>query len=382
MQKAALLLVPLGALAALVLVFVLMKKREPEGGMGGPVGILKRGGSTDSAAAESARLRSENEALRKEVEAARKRAEAAEMKLAEASAEAASPEKAADAKKAAAKKGGDWKKRRDAELEAKVKSMDWRKNTKGLMDYWKELEKARVEGRAPRMDPDMAEALTQLQKDAAELYEFLGKEGKNMWDAFNNELVQEAWMDAFLHELTGGSVTEDQLSRLRSTALYRTEEPNFQDGSLLEAWKWLIEHNKSYTSDTAGVLTPEQLSKVAQSVPPTFMLSVYAQYAERNLSGAGAVTDYWLDSFKVPADQRAAVESVAGEFTKQLAELTQAYTSQYGSTLPRDADFELRLKALELQIAAENKLAQTLQLDAEQLKKLTKGSGAVIKLVN
>ncbi|HZL73179.1 MAG TPA: hypothetical protein VFC86_11995, partial [Planctomycetota bacterium] len=141
-------------------------------------------------------------------------------------------------------------------------------------------------------------------------------------------------------------------------------------------------HNQAYGTETAGILTPDQLAQVSKTVTPTFMLSVYGAYSERTLSGAGAVTDYWLESFKVPADQRATVDAVAADFTKQLSQLTQTYAQQYGATLPRDADFEYRLKALELQIAAEKKLAESLPVDAEQLKKLLKGSGSVIKLAN
>ena len=378
MQKTAFVLVPIAVLAVLALVFFKVLRRDPADAR--PDSTSSKAAADPATTAELTRLRAELETLRKESEAQKKRAEAAEAKLSTTAAEGASSVAPADAPKAAAKKGGDWKRRRDAELEAKVKSMEWKKNVKGLIDYWKELEKSRAEGRAPRMDPDMVERLTQLTKDAGDLHAFLGMEGKNVWDSFGNELVQEAWMDAMLHDLTGGTVTEEQLARLRNTPLYRTDDPDFRGGNILEGWKELMEYNKSYTRDTAGVLTPEQSSQVSQGVPPTFMLRVYAQYAERTLSGAGAVTDYWLESFKVGAEQRAAVEPVAADFAKQLSQLTQTYTQQYGATLPRDADFEYRLKALELQIAAEKKLGESLQLDADQLKKLLKGSGSVIKL--
>ena len=378
MQKGVIVLLPVAVLAVLVLVFVLMKRREPEGGMAGPVGILKKGAGSDSSGGDSARLREELEALRKENEAIRRRAEEAEARVAKLEGESSTP---AAPKKAAAKKG-DWKSRRDAELEAKVKTMAWRKNVKGLIDYWKELEKSRAEGRAPRMDPDMVQTLTQLTADAGELHKFLGIEGNNIYDSFKNDVVSEAWMDSFLQEVTGGTLTEEQLARLRGTSLYDNEEPDLMEGNLFESWKYLIEHNRAFGTETAGFLTPEQLAQVSKTVTPTFMLSVYAAYSERTLSGAGAVTDYWLDSFKVPAEQRASVEAVAADFTKQLTALTQTYTTQYGATLPRDADFEFRLKALELQVAAEKKLVESLPLDAEQLKKFLKGSGAVIKLTN
>jgi len=228
----------------------------------------------------------------------------------------------------------------------------------------------------------MVQQLTQLGKDAEELHKFLGVESPSAYDSFKNEVVSEAWVDAFLQEVAGGTLTEDQLTRLRSTSLYDNDDPDFQDGNFFEGWKRLILHNQAYGTETAGILTPDQLAQVSKTVTPTFMLSVYGAYSERTLSGAGAVTDYWLESFKVPADQRATVDAVAADFTKQLSQLTQTYTQQYGATLPRDADFEYRLKALELQIAAEKKLAESLPLDAEQLKKLLKGSGSVIKLAN
>ncbi|HZL70847.1 MAG TPA: hypothetical protein VFC86_00200, partial [Planctomycetota bacterium] len=175
MQKTAFVLVPVVVLAVLALVFFKVLRRDPADAR--PDSISSKAAAGDSSsAAELTRLRAELETLRQESEAQKKRAEAAESKLAEAAAGSASGGATADAKKAAPKKGGDWKKRRDAELEAKVKSIAWRKNVKGLIDYWKELEKSRAEGRAPRMDPDLVQQLTQLGKDAEELHKFLGVE--------------------------------------------------------------------------------------------------------------------------------------------------------------------------------------------------------------
>jgi hypothetical protein len=380
MNKTALVLLPVAALAIVILVFAVMARRDASPASGDLARPTKVGGG-DAGSAESARLREEVEALRKEVEATRKRAEEAELKLAEASAIPAAADPAKEPKKAAAKKG-DWKTRRDAELEAKVKSMEWRKNVKGLVDYWRELEKSRAEGRSPRMSPDLVAQLTQLNKDAAELHKFLAIEGGNVYDSFKNEVVSEAWVDSFLQEVSGGTLTEEQLVRLRATSPDDNQEPDIMDGNLFESWKYLIKHNQAYGTETAGLLTPEQQGLVSKTVTPTFMLSVYAAYSERTVSGPAAVADYWLDSFKLPVEQRAAVDAVAGDFTKRLAELNQAYASQYGATLPRDADFELRLKALDLQMAAEKQLVEGLNLDAETLKKFLKGSGSVIKLAN
>jgi hypothetical protein len=352
--------------------------REPDGGLGGPIGILKPGPAPDSAGGDSIRLRAENEKLKKEVEKLKKEVEEAEARVAKlegGSAPAAEPAKPAVKK-------GDWKTRRDSELEAKVKSMAWRKNVKSLIDYWKEIEKSRAEGRAPRIDPDMGAQLAQLTADAKELHTFLGIESKSIWDAMKNKVVGEAWMDATLQELAGGTLTDAQLARLRATKLYDGDEPEGLDDNSFEAWKYLLLHNQSYTTETAGVLSAEQLAQVAKGASPTFMMSIYAQYSERTVSGAAGVTDYWLDSFKLAADQRAAVEAVAGDFAARLAELNQSYVSRYGASVPRDADFEWRLKALDLQKTAEKQLVETLALDAEQSKKLLKGSGSVIKLAN
>lgn len=379
MQKTAIVLLPVAILAAVLVFFLARSRQEPDGGLSGPVGILKKGQSPDSAGAESVRLRAENEKLKKEVEAARRRAEEAEARVAKLE---SGSEPAADPKKAGAKKG-DWRSRRDAELEAKVKSMAWRKNVRGVIEYWKELEKARLEGRAPQFTPELNSLLSSLTADMIELSKFLGLEGGNSYDVFQNKVVGAAWEDAFFQETVGGTLTEEQLARLRATSIYEQDPDwDFTAGNILERWKKLIERNQAYGTETAGILTPEQQALVAKTVTPTYMLSLYAAYGERSLSGAGEVTDYWLTSFKLSADHRAAVEPVAAEYMTSLKALTQSYAAQYGATLPRDADFEFRLKALELQIAAEKRLSESLNLDPEQAKKLLKGSGSAIKLAN
>jgi hypothetical protein len=379
MNRIAFVLLPVAVLALVALVFHRVSRREAADPKSGTA--TTRSASDSAASSEVARLRAEIESLRQENEKQRQRAAAAELKLAEAS--AASTETTPAEKKKPVKRE-DWKSRRDAELEAKIKSMAWRKNVNGLIDYWKELEKARVEGRAPRMDPEMIARLTQLSKDATELHKFLGIEGANIYDSFNNDLVHEAWMDAFFQELTGGSVTDAQLARLRGTKLYENQDDqDWENANRLEGWIHLMQHNQTYGTDTQGVLTPEQYAQVSKAVTPTFMLSVYASYSERTVGSAAAVTDFWIDSFKLDAvAQRAAVEAVAGDFTTRLKELTQGYASHYGATLPRDAEFELRIKSLELQAAAEKRLIESLHLDPEQAKTLLKGSGSALLLGN
>lgn len=371
----ALFVLPVLALAVLIAAFVVMQKRTPDGPLEGPGGILKKGESSTSAA-ESARLRAEVEKLRKDVEAARRRAEEAEARVTQL--ESGTVSAAADPKKASARKG-DWKKRRDAELEAKVKSMAWRRNVKSVIDYWKELEKARAEGRAPQMTPELMSTLNGLTADMNELSKFLGLEGGNSYEVFQNEVVGTAWQDAFFQEIGGGTITEDQLARLRATSLY-DQDPDWDlsKGNILEQWKNLIERNRAYGTETAGILTPDQHALVAKAVTPTYMLSLYAQYGERTLSDAAAVTDYWLDSFKISADQRAAVEAVAAEFVRRQAEIA----SQYTGARTRDAEFDYLLKILEAQMAAEKRIAETVQVDPELASKMLKGSGALLKLAN
>ncbi|HEU4339116.1 MAG TPA: hypothetical protein VFS19_03530 [Planctomycetota bacterium] len=377
MQKIAFVVVPVVALAILALVFFRTIKREAAEARDA-ASASKSGGS-----AETARLRAELETLRAEVEKQKQRAAAAELKLAEASA-APKDDAVADHKKALEKKG-DWKKRRDAELEAKIKAVDWRKRIKGLIDYWHEMEKSRLEGRPPKMTPEMTEQLMKLTAEAIDFAKFLGLDEKNPWKSFSNELLGAAWMDAFMQEVAGGTLTDGQLKQLRATDLYKDnddlDDPN---RNRLETWRELIEHNRAFGTATAGILSPDQHAQVLSSVSPQFMLSVYAEYSEQKMpSGAEApqaVASYWMKNFDIPDAQRAAVYAVAADYVRRQAEIAAAVSAQYGGVKSRESEFDLLLKTIEAQHAAEKKLAETLQLDAEQSKKVLKGSDAVLRL--
>src|SRR5262245_16085045 len=99
-MKRALIVLPVAALGVLILLFATKVRREPDGPLAGPIGILKKGESSTSSA-ESARLRAEVEKLRKDVEAARRRAEEAEARVVQL--EGGSASAAADPKKTSAK---------------------------------------------------------------------------------------------------------------------------------------------------------------------------------------------------------------------------------------------------------------------------------------
>ncbi len=383
MQKAPFIILPVMALVIIVLFYALLVKKSPASA-DGSTSSGKGPGSEFWSAAETARLKKELETLKKENEATRKRAEEAEARAAKLESESAGSA-SADPKKAAAKKG-DWKKRRDAELEAKVKSMAWRKNVKGVLNYWKELEAARAEGRAVQFSPELVEPLNALQTDMNELSKFLGMEGESSYRVFQNEVVHEAWTDAILQEIAGGNLTEGQLAKLRGTGLYEPDQDwEFGQGNMLEAWKAQVENNQLFLTATAGVLTAEQHALISKTVTPAYLLSMWG-YSERAMPGGAeapkAVADYWQKSFNIPVDQRAVLEAAAADYARRLAEITLAVTAAHGGTLTREAEFDLLIKTIEAQVAAEKKLAETLQLDAEQLKKFQKSSGAVIKLAN
>jgi hypothetical protein len=383
MQKFAFILLPVAALVVLAVVFSRVARREAADAK--DKAASKQGASPEAGTSpEVARLQKQVDDLVKEAAAQRKRAETAEAKLAEAASESATA--ASDEKKAAPKKP-DWKTRRDSELEAKVKSMEWRRNVKGVIAYWKELEAARLEGRSPQYSPELMGPLNALQADMGELAKFLGIEGGNTYDVFKNGLVGEAWQDAFFQEIGGGALTEGQLAKLRATSLYESDDEDWQAGAgnILEQWSKLIEHNRAYGTETAGILTQEQHALVAKTVTPTYMLSLYAGYSERTMTGTGpdvaqSVANYWLKSFNLPEDQRAVVEAAAAEYVRRQAEIAQAVSNQHGGLKSRDAEYDLLVRTIEAQIAVEKKLSETLHLDPEQAKKLLKGSGAVIRI--
>jgi len=383
MNRLPIVLVPVVLAAGLIAVLLASRAQRPEAPPEVTAASRRAANSAGEAQAESARLRKELEAMRADLEKQEARAAKLEADLARArSAEGTTTD--APESKAAARKG-DWKTRHDAEFEAKVKAMPWRKHVKSLVEYWKEVEKSRAEGRAPRLTPDMIEGLTKLQGDSVELAKTLGLEG-DPYKAFQNDVVSRAWHDNFLQELSGGSLTEEQIARLRETKIYANDpEPDFANGSLFEAWKHLVDANKAYVTDTQGILTADQYALVSKSVTPTFMMSVYAVYSEKTIAASGAdaakaVALFWQESFKLPAENLAGLETIAAELVRQQGALAQAHSAQYGASPPREAEFELLIKSIDLQMAAEKKLVESLALDAEASKKFLKGSGAVLKI--
>jgi hypothetical protein len=382
MQKAAIVVLPVAVLAVVVCALVLRRDAQPSR----TSESSKKSAATDSAAAsETARLRAELETLRKEEEKQRKRAESAEARLAGAAAASSNSNTAADAKKAAAKRA-DWKTRRDSELEAKVKTMAWRKNVKGVINYWKEIEAARAEGRSVQYSPELMAPLNALQANMNELARFLGIEGEDSFRVFHNEVVHEAWMDAIVQEIGGGDVTEAQLARLRQTSLYDPDPDwEFGESNLLESWKVQVEKNRVFTSETVGILTADQHALISRTVTPSYLLSTMG-YSERSIPGGAqapqAIADFWQKSFKIPDDQRAALEAAAADYVRRHAEIAQAVSAQHGGLKSREAEFDLLLKTIEAQVAAEKKLAETLLLDPELAKKFLQSSGAVLRLTH
>jgi len=369
MHRRALAVIVIVGIVVAVMVLVARRRQESPLPESGTRSALPGTTGTE----EVARLRKEVEELRKEVERKERRAAKAEEELARLKSE----DSPGHAEPKAPTKAADWRTRREGKFAEKVKATDWRKHVKVLMEYWQEIEKARAEGGSPSMTPDLIAGLTKMQQEIGELAKELGLTGVDVWKVYDNRLVEESWMDSILQEVTGGNLTESQLAKLRVTTLYADDgEFDRENGNVLEAWKELVEHNRAYSAETAGILTADQHAMLTQAVTPTFMMSVYAQYSEKPLAGAAGVTTYWMDKFKLPAAQQTTVETIAADFVQKQAALAQLY----GSSPTRDAQFELLVKTIEIQIAAEKQLAQSLNLDPELAKKLLRGSGSVIKV--
>src|SRR5688572_5154105 len=131
--------------------------------------------------------------------------------------------------------------------------MAWRKSVKGVIGYWKAVEEARAEGRAVQYTQDLVAPLNALQADIKELSKLLGLGEGEDFRIFQNELINSAWMDSFLQEVAGGTITEEQFARLRQTDVYRPDPDwvfNMTDGNSLESWKHQIEQNWAYGKET------------------------------------------------------------------------------------------------------------------------------------
>lgn len=320
---------------------------------------------------------SEIEKLRAELQKERERAEAAEARLAEMTGAKASPVPKADPKA--------WRTRADAEWEARVKKVPWRKYTRAIVDYYKELELAGRENRAPRMTPEMIGSLTGFQNETGALAKELGLE--NQWSIFQNAVVGRQFTEGYVEALAGEALTPEQIQKIHAFAAAEPHDENESGGgesfNWLNSWKSQMEWNHRIASQMQGVLTPEQYGTLAGTLHSSFMVNGYKEQAVAASSpeaAAASVGKYWSDRLGIPDSARSAVDTVASEYTRDCQRLTLEYAQKYGATLPRDRQIELDVKLLDLQIASEKRLAEVATLSEEQKQKALKGSGAALRI--
>ena len=77
---------------------------------------------------------------------------------------------------------------------------------------------------------------------------------------------------------------------------------------------------------------------------------------------------------------RSTVGAIASDFVRGYSNLVNDYAARYGATLPKDRELELGMKLLDLQIASEKKIADSVPVADDQKKKVLAGTGTVIKL--
>lgn len=330
-----------------------------------------------SAEATASSAPSEVERLRAELEKERKRADAAEASLAEISGSRNRPEPKADPKA--------WRSRADAEWEARVTKVPWRKYTRALVDYYKELELAGRENRAPRMTPEMIGSLTGFQNEMAALAKELGIE--NQWTVFQNGVVGRHFTEGYVESLAGAPLTPEQIAKVHAFAAAEPRED--EEGATQETFNWLnnwksqMEWNHRIASQMQGVLTAEQYGSLTGTLHSSFMVNGYKEQSVAAASpelAAVSVGNYWSERLGLPESARSAVDTVASEFTRDSQRLVLEYTQKYGMSMPRDRQIEMDLKLLDLQIAAEKRLAEVATLSEEQKLKALKGSGSMLKI--
>ncbi len=334
-------------------------------------------------AAEGTAAATEVERLRAELAREKGRADAAERALAALEAGSGKPGAGA-AKSTKPAKAGDLKTRADASWEERVKSVDWKKDVKTLVAYMKELKDAEAEGRAPKMTPAMIAGLTSMQVSIQKLARELGLEESEWMKVYSNPVVGRHFSDAYAVALAGAELEPDQLERLHATMLFDPDrEPTGRGGGALGEWAAQMEWNQLWVLQTRGILSAEQQANLERTLSPTFMVNGYTQQGIQAPSAEAAgrsVADYWMQQWKLPEGSGTALEPLARQYAADHAALVRQYAAEYGSTLTRDREIELQLKLIELQIAAERRVAESLPLDAESLKRVQSGSGRALRI--
>lgn len=375
MNRKALVAAPI--VAGIAIIVVVLLSRNGQGGAGSADGAGARPGATAGtlSAKEAAALRAEIDALREEAARLRGRAEAAEAALAKGGAAPAEDPK---------ERIADWRSHRGAAFLAKVKAVDWKKATQALIDYWKEMEAAKAEGRPVNMNADLIAQLTLLNKHTVDLALALGLQPNDAFSVFANELVAEQWNDGMVASLAGGTLSEQQAAALRGTALYSPPDPEgFKaDGNPMAGWERGLSYNLRLLTDTRGILTPEQYERLSGTVAPDFMLSLYANFRQVQLDvppggdAGSTVSKHWMQAWKLPESQSAVLNAVAGDYARQVESIMRTY----GDALTPERALERHLKLLDAQRTAEARLAKDLTLTEEERQRVLKGSGSMLHI--
>lgn len=326
---------------------------------------------------EFSRLKHEVETLRTELTKERERADIAQAELAKLKPPSTDPERTPP-DSAEAVEGSDWRHRNDPEFEAVVHAIAWKKNVQSLLLWLEEIEKSRRENRAPQMNQELIADLTDLNSKSMELAKRLGLKSSEWMKIYGNDLVLRCWNDALLEVLAGEPLNEQQMDFLRRSGIY-ANEASPDEVSSLQRWSEGFRYNFALLTETKGVLTPEQHARLSERITTTFLIS---EYQERTIEAPSpqeavrSIAGYWTETMKLPAGTGSAVAQVADEYVRDYATIVASYPT----TLTKEQELERSRKLLELQIQAEQKLAERLPLSEEEKSRLQKGSGSALRL--
>jgi hypothetical protein len=96
------------------------------------------------------------------------------------------------------------------------------------------------------------------------------------------------------------------------------------------------------------------------------------------LSATGT-TEYWMKNLDLPSGSETLVETIADDYARDYRAVTEEYAA-YGTPLPKEKEIEKLIRLADLQIAAENRLAETLPLTGEQRRRVLQGTGSLMQL--
>jgi len=278
-----------------------------------------------------------------------------------------------------------WRDRADDTVRELVAAVPWTNLAKALVQYHREMESAVKEQRTLRVEGDVKTDLEFGWGKVQALARELPVQGDFML-AGRNRLAATPFVEAVISALADGPLTEVQRRGLPVAELVDNLLPLIDPAApALAKWKIRAERTLRFVRQMKGNLTEEQFGRLSQAVGPSWFMKepdykVWKVEGATVEEAADRVVRIWKEQFRLPPPVEAPLATIAAEHVRNhLAELKKFKPAQPGALAGLE-ELELSIHLLDLQAAAEKRIALIPSLADEPRKLVAAGSNSLIRI--